>query len=118
LKTQTITAIRRSEPLRIDWEDQGYSSSEFVTVTLNAANASRQYSATCRAQASAASLIISEDLLSKIPADFSGKNASIRVSLGGLRNVPSLFRAPMNDGREAAGIFSYSFIDMILVPVE
>jgi hypothetical protein len=35
-----------------------------------------------------------------------------------LRNVPSLFRAPMNDGSEAAGVFSYSFIDMISVPIQ
>jgi hypothetical protein len=118
LKTQTITRVRRSEPLTIEWEDQGYSSSEFVTVTLDAATASRQYSATCRAPASAASLIISEDLLSKIPADFSGRNASISVSLGRRREAPLLFRTPMTDGREAAGVFSYSFMDMMSVPVE
>jgi hypothetical protein len=52
LKTQTITAVRRSEPLRIEWEDRGYSSSEFVTVTLTAGTASRQYAAPCAGRGS------------------------------------------------------------------
>ena len=119
LKTDQISAVRRNEPLTIEWENHGYSSNDGVTVTMNVSNGpSAQYTAVCRAPASALSVTIPMDVLSKIPAEVSGTNASIMVSLARNRDVPLLFRTPMKGGREAAGVFSYSFIDSILVPVE
>jgi hypothetical protein len=114
------TAIRRSEPLKIEWEDQRYSSNDVVTVTVDAANAtgSRRYSAVCRAPASVSSLTFPADLLSEIPADLIGRNARISVSLRRLRDMPPLFRTQMNDGREAVGLFSYVANDTIVVPIQ
>ena len=35
LKTDQISAVRRNEPLTIEWENHGYSSNDGVTVTMN-----------------------------------------------------------------------------------